>query len=71
MGAVMKRYTLEQLKDFVYEYVREPTAVDAIIAALYAGRMCRDVLLEQSGEYAEEAIARYDEVVEWSIMEEL
>jgi hypothetical protein len=67
----MKRYTLEQLKDYVQHYVRNEEASNAIIAALYAGRMCRDVLLEQSGEYAEEAIARYDEVVEWSIMEEL
>ena len=66
----MKRYTLEQLKDYVQHYVQNEEVSDAIIAALYAGRECRDVLLEQSGSYEEETIARYDEVVEWSIVEE-
>jgi len=56
----MKRLSLEELKAYIQTYVPNAVVENQLLEALDAGQLCRNVLGEVSGTFAEEVCAEYD-----------
>lgn len=56
----MKRLSLEELRVYIQTYVPNIAVETQLLEALDAGELCRNVLGEVSGTFAEDVCAEYD-----------